>query len=232
MSAPTWVLLHGFSGAPASWDDVAARLPGRVLRPVLPGHGPRPRPLTDWATELAALETWLDAEAVRDAHLVGYSMGGRLGWHLLHRDDCFARASLIGAHPGLDAAERPARREADARWVAVLEREGIDAFTTAWEALPLWASQKRLALHVLDRQRALRRTHTAAGLASALRVLGLAEMPPRPAPRVPVRLVVGGLDDRHRAIAEGLDHPLTVVPGAGHNVVLEAPDALLRELLS
>lgn len=228
----TWVLLHGFTGAPSSWDTVAARLPGRVLTPTLPGHGARPHPLGDWTGEIARLARWLEDEGVRGAHLVGYSMGGRLGWHLLERDDLFAEATLIGAHPGLaDEAARAARRAADARWVRLLERDGLDAFLAAWEAQPLWDTQRRLPAHVLERQRASRHAHTARGLAEALAVLGLAEMPARPAARVPVRLVVGALDGKHRAIAVTLDAPLAIVAGAGHNVVLEAPDALVSELV-
>ncbi|MCA9609695.1 MAG: alpha/beta fold hydrolase [Myxococcales bacterium] len=228
----TWVLLHGFTGAPASWDAVAAKLPGRVLAPALPGHGARPQPLEGWSAEIARLATWLEGEGVRGAHLVGYSMGGRLGWHLLDRDDLFARATLIGAHPGLDdAAARAERRAADARWVALLETEGLDAFLAAWEALPLWDTQRRLPAHLADRQRALRHSHTARGLAEALSALGLAEMPARPRARVPVKLVVGALDAKHRAIAEGLDAPLALVADTGHNVVLEAPSALVSELV-
>jgi len=227
----TTVLLHGFTGDPLGFDELAAHLDGRVLRPRLPGHGPSPAAVRPWPLEVAGLAAWLEAEGVRDAHLVGYSFGGRLGWHLLHRDDLFSRATLIGAHPGLaDADARAARRASARAWIERLERDGLDAFVDAWEALPMWSTQWDLPPAKLAAQRAIRRSHTARGLADALRHLGLAEMPDAPAPRVPVQLVVGALDARHRAIAEALAHPLTVVPGVGHNVVLEAPGALARIL--
>lgn len=227
----TTVLLHGFTGDPRVFDALAARLEGRVVRPRLPGHGPAPEPVRPWLVEVAGLAAWLEAEGVRDAHLVGYSLGGRLGWHLLHRDDLFRRATLIGAHPGLpDADARAARREADRAWIEQLESDGLDPFVDAWESLDLWSSQRDLPPAELAAQRAIRRSHTAAGLAGALRHLGLGQMPPAPPPRVPVQLVVGDLDARHRAIAESLPHPTTVVPGVGHNVVLEAPGALAERL--
>lgn len=231
MSAPaTTILLHGFTGAPASWDAVAPR-GARVLRPWLPGHGPSPRPVLDFAAEIGALAEWLEREGVEGAHLVGYSMGGRLGWHLLDRDDLIARATLIGAHPGgLDREERAARRASDLAWAERLERDGLEAFLEAWEALPMWSTQRRLADEVREAQRRIRRANTARGLADALRRLGLAEMPARPRPRVPVRLVVGEHDAAHRALADRLDAPVSIVPDAGHNVVLEAPAALAEIL--
>jgi len=45
MSAPL-VMIHGFAGSPASWDEVVALLPaaGTVIRPVLLGHDPAMTP--------------------------------------------------------------------------------------------------------------------------------------------------------------------------------------------
>lgn len=226
----TWVLLHGFTGDPRTFDAIRTRLDGRVIIPMLPGHGPRPDPVDAWGTEVSKLAAWLEREGVRGAHLVGYSFGGRLGWSLAERDDLFSRATLIGAHPGLSGArERDARRARDAAWATRLERDGIDAFVAAWEALPIFESQRALPEETLAAQRAIRRSHTARGLADALRHLGLARMPPTE-PRVPVELVVGERDARHLELARSLEHPLHEIPGVGHNVLLEAPHMLARVL--
>lgn len=222
----TWVLLHGFTGDPRAFEQLRAKLGGRVLAPMLPGHGPRPTPVDGWSAEISKLAAWLEREGVSGAHLVGYSFGGRLGWSLAERDDLFSRATLIGAHPGLSGAgERDDRRAGDALFIERLERDGLDAFVAAWGALPLFASQRALPEETLAAQRAIRRSHTARGLADALRHLGLAEMPAS-RPRVPVELVVGERDGRHLEIARGLDRPLHVIPGVGHNVLIEAPRAL------
>jgi 2-succinyl-6-hydroxy-2,4-cyclohexadiene-1-carboxylate synthase len=234
-----FVLLHGFTGSPASFDPLLAHLPphARILRPMLAGHGPRPFvQVRSWDAEVHRLAELLRTERIEAAHLVGYSLGGRVALGLLqHTPELFAHATLIGAHPGLtDAQERQARLAEDARWVALLESEGLDAFIARWEALPLWSTQSR---DLVEAQRSIRRSHTAEGLAHALSVLGLGVMPPADpaALRTPIALVAGEHDLKHRALAESFAQriraPLHVVRGAGHNVLAEAPAALADILL-
>lgn len=229
------VLLHGFTGSPASFDDVLAGLAPGLVRPMLAGHGPDPVRVESWDAEIDRLVALLRRELDAPAHLVGYSLGGRVAYGLLARaPELFARATLFGAHPGLlDEREREARRASDARWIALLEREGLDAFIAEWEALPLFATQPA---SIVDAQRAIRRSHRAEGLAHALEVLGLGAMPPVDAGAIktPLALVAGEHDAKHRALAEAfaprIGARVHVVPGVGHNVLAEAPEAL-AELL-
>ncbi|MFW6051623.1 MAG: alpha/beta fold hydrolase [Myxococcota bacterium] len=237
MSDPI-VLLHGFTGAPRSWDPVVRALPGgaRVVRPPLLGHGAADdASVTCFDDEVDRLAAHLHGEGVRDALLVGYSLGGRLALGLLARHpDRFARAVILGAHPGLtDPDARVERVARDERWAHMLEREGIGAFVDAWERLPLFATQARLPAAVRQGQRAIRMAHDPRGLARALRVVGLGRMPvlwDRLARvRVPARLVAGSLDAKFGALADRLAEawggPAEVarIEGAGHNVVLERP---------
>ena len=235
----TFVLLHGFTGGPTSWDALERRLPAtaRVLRATLAGHRSAPD-ATTWSDEIERLAEWLSKEEVSDAHLVGYSLGGRLAFGLLERaPERFARATLIGAHPGLlDLEAREARRAHDAMWIELLETRGIEAFVNAWEAQPIFATQHHLPSALRATRRAGRLEHRAHGLASALRALGLAEMPPVTPTRIAteVELVVGGLDPKHLALSSALARELPrgtlrVVDGAGHDVVLERVDAILEE---
>lgn len=236
----TYLLLHGFTGAPESFDDLVTRLPSsaRVLRPALAGHGPRPAEAESWDAEVDRLAKLLELEGVEGAHLLGYSMGGRIGWGLLQRSDRIARATLIGAHPGLeDDYARAKRRASDARWVRMLESGDLHGFVELWESLPLWRSQLALEPARLIRQRAVREQHDPRALARTLRALGLPEMP-RTDPtriRVPVTLAIGERDHKHRAIAERFaprlaDARVRVIEDAGHNVLLERPDALTEIL--
>jgi 2-succinyl-6-hydroxy-2,4-cyclohexadiene-1-carboxylate synthase len=212
----TYVLLHGFTGGPESFDALGLE---DAIAPRLAGHGPEPILARSWDEEIDRLLASID---VKNAHLVGYSFGGRLAYHLLLRaPERFSRATLIGAHPGLhDPRAREARRRADRKWIELLLRDGLEAFVTAWEALPLWSTQTPAQI---EAQRALRRSHTAYGLANALAVLGLGEMPPidPSAIRVPVRAIFGAHDP---SLAP---HPAPlIIPGAGHNVLIERPEAL------
>lgn len=245
------VLLHGFTGAPASYDTVhthlTSELTSRVCAPYLPGHG------SSWARDsaserqsdgsnpfeaaLAPLTETLRSFGVshtNPAILVGYSLGARVALSLLLRHpDWFESCLLIGANPGLEhEAERTVRRRQDELRAEHLLKGGVQPFLDAWENEPLFASQRHLAAAALEEQTRIRQSHTAEGLAYCLRHLGLAEMPNYwPALSrigVPTHALVGALDEKFVQIAKRMQAlvpqmALSVASGVGHNVVLEAP---------
>lgn len=246
------VLLHGFTGAPASFDELCAALDARggaaleVHRPELLGHGAPAGDVHTFTDEIERLAAGVEARGLRGAHLCGYSLGARVALGLLaHAPRLFASATLVGVHPGLTTEdERRERRASDERWARLLEERGLEAFLSAWQEQPLFASQATIeragGSDAVARQRLIRRGHDAAGLARSLRVLGLAEMPSYHgtllAPPVPTTLVVGADDAKFLALARastahGAGSKLEVVEGAGHNVVLEAPERLADVLL-
>jgi 2-succinyl-6-hydroxy-2,4-cyclohexadiene-1-carboxylate synthase len=232
----TILALHGFTGGPASWEDV---LPDGALAATLVGHGPAaPSTMTDWSTEIDRLAALVASRSPDGEgwHLAGYSMGARVALGLLARHpSLFTRATLISARPALPDHERMARRADDARWIALLEHQGIVTFVDAWEAQPLFATQRRLPRALQARRRAERLAHDPATLAVALRVLGLAETH-APAHTlsslgIPITLLAGADDPRFIAHAEDLARTLPrvtvrVVPDAGHDLLLEAPRAV------
>lgn len=246
------VLLHGFAGAPASYDatrDALRTYDGaRVFAPYLVGHGPHwtaahsaaAHPNDPFEFEVAALGQQLHRFGVASSNpavLVGYSLGARLALGLLaSHPKWFRHGVLIGVNPGLhDTQARAARRTEDERRARLLDDRGLDAFLAEWQEQSLFDSQKSLAPAVLDHQDRARRTNTASGLAHSLRRTGLAEMndytPRLGSLETPVHLMVGELDTKFRAIAECMRSrlpcaALAVVPGVGHNVPLEAPRAL------
>ena len=241
------ILLHGFTGSAASFDELLEHLTqlgsgARVLRPALLGHGATSGPgILRFEQEVDRLAAEIRRAGFRGAHLCGYSLGARLALGLLARHAwLFSSATLVGVHPGLsDAGARAARVGSDERWCELLCREGVAGFLRAWEAQPLFETQRELSGARRERQRQLRRTHSAEGLMRALRVLGLGQMPDYrgalAAPPLRVRLVVGSLDSKFESLAQSLTTdfpriPLLRVQGAGHNLPLEAPAQLARVL--
>lgn len=241
------ILLHGFTGSAASFDELLEPLAqlgsgARVLRPALLGHGATSGPgIQRFEQEVDRLAAEIRRAGFSGAHLCGYSLGARLALGLLARHGwLFSSATLVGVHPGLsDPGERAARVGSDERWCELLSREGMVGFLAAWEAQPLFETQRELSGARRARQRQLRQAHSAQGLVRALRVLGLGQMPDYrgalAAPALRVRLVVGSRDFKFESLAQGLitDFPgisLVRVQGAGHNLPLEAPAQLARVL--
>ena len=227
------VLLHGFTQTGRSWqpvrDVLAARY--RAVAPDLPGHGQfawrRP-------ASFSACDAYVRALTDEDFTLAGYSMGGRVALHAaLSIGSRIRRLVLVGASPGIeDAGEREQRRAADAALADRIEAIGMEAFAREWGQQPLFAGMPR---GIADQVDADRRRNTAEGLAAALRGLGTGVMPPLwdrlGEPAMPVELVVGERDEKFRAIAERMagrmrDARVHVVPGAGHAVHLERPEAV------
>lgn len=238
------VLLHGFTGAPAAWDRVIEHLPAgtKVSCPWLGGHGAAEHHGSTFDDEVNRLAGEVESSVGGGAHLCGYSLGGRLALGLaIRHPGLFRSVTLIGAHPGLETdTERAARIEQDERWGAMLERDGIAVFLEAWEALPLFASQRGLPEGRREAQNAWRRASDPRGLVWAIRTLGLGHMPSwRPhlaSVEVPVRLVVGESDDKFKSLAVWMTDrlprgSLRVIAGSGHNVVLERPTAIGALLL-
>lgn len=242
----TAVLIHGFSGSPASWRRVEALLDVPSHAPAVCGHGGENPPAVStgpaaFEAEVDRLAAAVQTEVPAPRLVVGYSLGGRLALGLLvRRPDLFRGGVLIGANPGIAGEDvRVARRRDDDRWARLVEEEGLAVFDNEWSALPLFASQRDLDTERLAEQRRTRLSHDPAALGAAMRALGLGVMPDYRSAlggvRCRVDLIVGGLDTKFESLARQMAETLPsasvhVVQGAGHNVPLEAPAELARLL--
>jgi 2-succinyl-6-hydroxy-2,4-cyclohexadiene-1-carboxylate synthase len=231
-SAQRLILAHGFTQTARSWTVferlIADRLPGAQTVPVdLPGHGGARCP--------ADLDLWASARRLVDiggaGTYVGYSMGGRVALHgALAAPERVQRLILIGATAGIDDPdERRARRGLDEQLAQRIETIGIPAFIDEWLANPLFAGLDETTALRSDRLR-----NTSAGLAASLRSTGTGTQDPLWARldeiQCPALVLVGERDAKFTELAErlvdGLPHAeLAVIPGAGHSVHLEQPDA-------
>jgi 2-succinyl-6-hydroxy-2,4-cyclohexadiene-1-carboxylate synthase len=205
---------------------------GPVWCPWLPGHGPAAAEPARFDAAAQAIADALPAGAI----LAGYSLGARLALAAtLHRPRHARATVLIGGHVGLsDPAERVDRAALDAQRAAALRAGDLAAFVAAWEALPLFETQRTLPVGLQAQQRVGRLAHDPQALAWAFEVAGLAQMPDLrgavAAARQPLCFLTGALDARFGALADSLVRPPWVthriVPGAGHNLLLEAPAAV------
>jgi 2-succinyl-6-hydroxy-2,4-cyclohexadiene-1-carboxylate synthase len=225
------VLVHGFGQTRNCWGPFTGALVEghEVVRLDAPGHGRA----GDVRADLAETADLL-AQFGR-ATYVGYSMGGRMALELaLRHPDTVERLVLISATAGIeDTAERAQRRTTDALLAERIESEGVDAFVEHWLALSLFAG-----LPPEGRFEDERGTNTPAGLAGSLRLAGTGSQEPSwdrlGSLPMPVLVVTGEDDPKftdlgQRMAAEiGPDATLAVIPGAGHSVHLEQPEAFLR----
>lgn len=235
------LLLHGFTGSADTWAELQDAL-APELRTValdLPGHGQADAPppgydLHRLAGDLAGL---MAARGHARFGVLGYSMGGRVALHVaLAAPGRLSCLVLLSCTPGIeDPGERAARLRDDEALAERIEREGIEAFVDHWEALPLFATLRRLPEAARARLRAQRLAQRPAGLAAALRAFGTGRQEPLWSRlgelHLPVLLMAGAEDARYAAIAGAMARripgaELLVLDGCGHAVHLERPDAV------
>jgi 2-succinyl-6-hydroxy-2,4-cyclohexadiene-1-carboxylate synthase len=235
----TVVLLHGFGNTRRGWDLVAPRIDRERYRPLaldLRGHGAAAarRPMT-----FAACVADVAAQAPERFALCGYSLGGRVALHVaLAHPERVSRLVLVAATAGIeDPAHRAERRAADEDLAAFAERSTIAAFADRWLAQPMFAADPPDAV-AFARADLLR--NEPAALAAVLRGLGTGAMEPLwarlPDVRMPVTVVAGERDGKFVALGERLaaalpDAELVVIPGAGHGLPREAPEALAEAIV-
>jgi 2-succinyl-6-hydroxy-2,4-cyclohexadiene-1-carboxylate synthase len=239
--AETVVLLHGFAGTRHAWDLVVDRLDPERYRPLaldLRGHGDardaRPITFDDVVADVAA-------QAPERFVLCGYSLGGRVALQFaLAHPERVSRLVLVASTAGIDdPTMRDERRAADEKLAADTEAGTIEEFADRWSRQPLFAGTPPLAAKVWRGD--LLRNEPAA-LAAVLRGLGAGTMEPvwdrlGDLDGMPVTIIVGERDGRYiatgRRLAAALPGArLLLVPGAGHGLPREAPQAVAAAIAS
>lgn len=250
-AGPPVLLLHGFAGSIHNWSPLIDALANgyRLIALDLPGHGRTQAPPNPAAYAMPTIArhivALLDHLQEPRAHLLGYSMGGRLALYLaLHFPQRWRSLTLESASPGLPStADRDARVAADHALAQFIEQEGIEAFADRWQALPLFATQQELPSTVRRQRRALLLQNDPLGLANSLRGMGAGAQPSLweslSSLTLPTLLIAGAQDQKFVAIAQQMTMRipcvrLELLPAAGHTVHLERPEqyhALLHNWL-
>lgn len=218
--------VHGFTQTRESWAQILNKLPDNFQYVTIdaPGHGESS--LVEGNLERAAAEI---TNTAGSAVYCGYSMGARM---CLLAALAFPKVVeglvLISGTAGIeDDSERHLRLESDQQLAHHILEIGIDQFIDEWLAQQMFAG-----LPFDEEDRAMRKTNTAAGLATNLRSTGtgsqlplwghLAEL------QMPVLIIAGANDTKFVAIAERLQQyiefsQLEIVTGAGHATHFEQP---------
>jgi 2-succinyl-6-hydroxy-2,4-cyclohexadiene-1-carboxylate synthase len=147
---------------------------------------------------------------------------------------------LESAYEGIeDPDSRSRRRQADNALAVRIEERGIEWFADYWSTLPLFETQWELPPATLSALRQRRLANSAAGLASSLRGMGqgaheyvggrLSEL------RGDVLFLAGERDLKYAEVARRAANAVpgsscVIVPGAGHTVHLETPEAFADAL--
>lgn len=234
-TVPTVIFLHGFLGSSADWQPLARRLQAawRCVLVDLPGHGRAHFPEHPELYSCAGATQAVLATADRPAHLVGYSLGGRLALQLaLQHPERWRSLTLISASAGLPlAAERSARRRADDALAADLEQNGLTAFLKKWYGQKLFGNLRRKPA-LFDRLVRRRRKNRAEELARVSHGCSVGRQPAlwhRLAElRLPVLLLAGAEDAKYVRLMRRMQRlipaaQLVVVEKAGHAVIEEQP---------
>lgn len=231
------VFLHGFAGGARSFSHLEPLL-GDVLSArcvELPGHGRTPA--ASWDETVDALGAMLEPGTV----LIGYSQGARVALAVAAKyPERIERLVLESGAAGLRRRhDRVLRRRSDEALAGLLLTQGVEAFMAQWEQLPLFQGLRSLPAIEQEALRARRVSHTAEGLAEALRNLGQGAQPdlwPRlQALRIPTLLMTGANDKKYTRLARLMTADLPLAwrvsfRGVGHAPHLECPALYAAEL--
>lgn len=180
---------------------------------------------------------------IKRAHVIGYSMGGRIALRLLQTSSDLL-ASVVLESCNLGCATEIERIEAAQRnqgWVDRIQHDGMEAFVNYWETLPMFATQKELGwdklLHVS------RAANDPTSMVLCLQGSGKQAMPltevtleavrTQRQMGLPMLYIYGDKDAKSAAVAATLEAEGVLVSAipAGHNVHLEAPMLYLKEVV-
>ncbi len=236
---PPVLFLHGFMGCAEDWQELFDVLSGTFycIAVDLPGHGKTEVAGGDTAFRMEqvaeGLVNQLNSMDIDPCHLVGYSMGGRLGVYLaVHFPNLWQRIVLESTSPGLKTdTERNTRCEHDKKVAERLMHIPFEQFLNEWYQQPLFATMRQHP----DRLKQLKQSRLQndnAGLVKSLQMMGTGSQPSLwehlPGITAPTLLIVGAEDTKFRAIANKMKAKLpqaeiAEVPHTGHVVHWEQP---------
>ncbi|MCF7823951.1 MAG: 2-succinyl-6-hydroxy-2,4-cyclohexadiene-1-carboxylate synthase [Candidatus Marinimicrobia bacterium] len=226
--------LHGFMGSSHDWQNFVTEGFSDYCNILvdLPGHGNASiEEGSHYEDLLNDLCSQLSAAGFDTFIPVGYSMGGRLAFHLQRccTDQITAIVGISSA-PGLKSeSERIKRMAADRELMTKLRSQGLERFLREWYAMPLFQhiGKDRPLLEALIHSRA---QNDPVQLGRSLELLGNGALPSLWGElskiELPVLLLTGEADQKYCALNQEMAGEL---PNAEHHVIIDADHALHLE---
>ncbi len=230
------LFLHGFLGSHADWEDVINLLSDKFycLSIDLPGHGQtKTDNEQDYLTESigASILLLLNELNLKKIDLIGYSMGGRLGFYLaVNYPEIFKKVVLESATPGLKTeAQKQQRRLHDKIVAENIFSLPFSKFIDDWYSQPLFLTMGKSSDKFSELLK--RRYQNDPGkLALSLKMMGTGAMPSLWADldkiKSDILLIVGRKDSKFCKTADEVSKLIPcacheIVNDAGHNVHFE-----------
>lgn len=157
MSEHVIFALHGFLGQSSDWNQIKQALSSRsdfVAVDLFSEESPDIDELEDYAEELSN-EVDEIVEGKKKKIFIGYSLGGRIGLHLMQNNpDQFDHYIFISTNPGLtetEASEKNQRLIADMKWSSLISESNWSEFLKSWNQQPVFAgSTNEIERHLGD----------------------------------------------------------------------------------
>jgi pimeloyl-ACP methyl ester carboxylesterase len=236
-SGPVALFLHGLGGSRTSWDDQLRAL-GHQRRCVawdMPGYGASagsPTSLDDLADAAAGLIAEL---GVQQADVVGLSLGGMVALHLaLRHPDVVRSLALLDTSPAFGLDGTTAQEWLHDRFAPL--DAGATMASLADRVIPALVGPSCSPERLADAVAAMRRVPVEAFRAACHALVDHDVRSSLSAITQPCAVMVGEQDRETpvpyaRALADGIPRAtLDVVPGAGHLLNVEDPDAVAGRL--
>ncbi|OIO58712.1 MAG: hypothetical protein COZ46_04765 [Verrucomicrobia bacterium CG_4_10_14_3_um_filter_43_23] len=239
----TIITLHGFTGDAQDFAPLAesTKQPFRWIAINYLGESPESISLQNCLSNIEAVFAHFN---ISEAHLLGYSMGGRIVLHfaLAHLKKLLS-LTLISTSPGiLNAAERTSRLKQDQSLAQIALTQGTKSFIDFWQSTPLIATQQKYIPNnsyseLLERRYQLNKI----SLANALLNLSPAILPSLwhrlPEITIPTLLVTGEQDIKYanlltQARPRFPNAEISIIASAGHAPHLENLSSFAHSLLS
>ncbi len=141
--------IHGFLGEGYDWFSCEKHLQTNWVKPSLFSQSSPPIENFEVYMNKLVLSQSFSSDTEIKKIFIGYSLGGRLGLHLLkNQPHIFDHFIFVSTNPGLsEENEKINRIKSDTQWVSILNNETWDNFIKQWN------SQEVLSSHALQPSR-------------------------------------------------------------------------------